>query len=256
MIEPSAGSLLTYLSQVPDPRGRKGRRHSLSAMLTAVICGVLCGARGYESLVEWLHGLPVDVWHWMGYTRRPPKKDCFRDLLMRLDPTVLETVLRAWIETDLKLSIDEDDLSGVSLDGKTLCGTLRLLERAVHLLSLVDHQTGYVLSQSRVDEKTNEHKAALPLLQEMVLRGRVIVGDAMFCQRDLCQQVIDAKGDYLIAVKENQPALLREISLEFHTDSSELKKRASPPTDSANDPPTATTSALWIRHMAASNVGL
>ena len=46
------GSLLTYLSQVPDPRGRKGRRHPLSAMLTAVVCGLLCGNRGYTSLVD------------------------------------------------------------------------------------------------------------------------------------------------------------------------------------------------------------
>jgi hypothetical protein len=162
-----------------------GRRcHGLSAMLTAVVCGVLCGVRGYENLVEWLHGLPVDVWHWKGDTRRPPKKDCFRDLLMRLDPEALERVLRAWIETDLKLSVNEAEVSGVSVYGKTLCATLRALERAVRLLSVVDHQTGDVLSQSRVDEKTNEHGAALPLLKAMVLHGRVVTGDAMFCQRD------------------------------------------------------------------------
>jgi hypothetical protein len=124
---------------------------------------------------------------------------------MRLDPEALERVLRAWIETELKLSVSEVEVSGVSLDGKTLCATLRALERAVHLLSAVDHQTGYVLSQSRVDEKTNEHKAALPLLKELVLQGRVVVGDAMFCQRDLCQQIVDSAGDYLIAVKDNQP---------------------------------------------------
>jgi DDE_Tnp_1-associated/Transposase DDE domain len=224
------GSLLTSLSQVPDPRGRKGLRHPLPAMLTAVVCGLLCGVRGYESLVAWLHGLPVDVWHWMGYTRRPPKKDCFRDLLMNLDPMVLERVLRGWIETDLKLSVDEDDLAGVSLDGKTLCATLRAFERAVHLLALVDHQTGYVFSQSRVDEKTNEFRAALPLLKEIVLQGRVVIGDAMFCQRELCQQIIDSGGDYLVAVKENQPALLREISLEFHTDPSAFSPLRTPRT--------------------------
>ena len=184
-------------------------------MLTAVVCGVLCGVRGYEDLALWLHGLPVDVWHWMGDTRRPPKKDCFRDLLMRLDPEALERVLRAWIETDLKLTVNEAELSGVSVDGKTLCATLRVLERAVHLLSVVDHQTGFVLSQSRVDEKTNEHKAALPLLKAMVLHGRVVTGDAMFCQRDLCQQIVESGGDYLVSVKKNQPSLLREISLEF-----------------------------------------
>lgn len=184
-------------------------------MLTATICGVLCGARGYESLVEWLHDLPVDVWHWMGYTRRPPKKDCFRDLLMRLDPEALERALRGWITQELGLSDSEETLSAVSLDGKTLCGTLRSFAKAIHLLAAVDHQTGCVLSQGRVDEQTNEHKAALDLLQTLVLKGQVVVGDAMFCQRDVCQQILDSGGDYLLAVKDNQPTLLRDIEQEF-----------------------------------------
>jgi predicted transposase YbfD/YdcC len=85
----------------------------------------------------------------------------------------------------------------------------------VHLLALVDHQTGCVLGQCRVDEKTNEHKAALPFLKTLVTKGQVIVGDAMFCQREVCQQIVDSGGDYLIAVKENQPGILREITLEF-----------------------------------------
>ena len=209
------GSLLTYLSQLPDPRGRKGRRHPLSAMLTAVVCGLLCGNRGYTSLVEWLHDLPVAVWHWMGYTRRPPKLDCFRDLLMKLDPAVLERVLSEWIAEVVGVEGDSEDIAGLSLDGKTLCGTLRRFSRAVHLLAVVDHHTGYVLSQCRVDEKTNEHKAALELLQTLVLKGRVVVGDAIFCQRDLCEQIIDSGGDYFIAVKENQEGLLRDIRSEF-----------------------------------------
>lgn len=207
--------LREFLSQVPDPRGRKGRRHSLSAMLTAVVCGVLCGARGYLGLVEWLHDLPVDVWHWMGYTRRPPKQDCFRDLLIKLDPATLEAALRSWIADDLQLSTDDQSLSAVSFDGKTLCATLRAFAPAVHLLSAVDHQTGHVLQQCRVSDKTNEHKAALELLKTLCVQGRVVVGDAIFCQRDLCQKVLDSGGDYLIAVKENQPGLLREIELEF-----------------------------------------
>jgi hypothetical protein len=184
-------------------------------MLTAVVCGILCGNRGYLPLVQWLHELPVDVWHWMGYTRRPPKLDCFRDLLMKLDPEVLETALRKWISEDLQLAVEPAELSAASLDGKTLCGTLRPFAKAVHLLSLVDQQTGCVLGQCRVDEKTNEHKAALPLLRALVTQGQVIVADAMFCQREVCQQIIDSGGEYLAAVKENQPGILREITLEF-----------------------------------------
>ena len=207
--------LREVLAQVPDPRGRKGRRHSLSAMLTAVVCGVLCGARGYTALVEWLHGLPVDVWHWMGYTRRPPNHDCFRDLLVKLDPQALEAALHSWITDDLQLPLDDGSLSAISFDGKTLCATLRSFAPAVHLLSAVDHQTGHVLQQCQVPGQTNEFKAALGLLQTLCVSGRVVVGDAMFCQREFCQQVLDSGGDYLVAVKENQPGLLREIQQEF-----------------------------------------
>lgn len=217
---PSAceGSLLTYLSQVPDPRGRKGRRHSISAMLTAVVCGLLCGARGYTGITEWLHDLPVDVWHWMGYTRRPPKLDAFRDLLMKLDPEVLEHALKEWIANDLQLQIDDTestDVEVISIDGKTLCGTLRPFTRAVHLLSAVDQKTGCVLGQCRVDGKTNEHKTSLEFLKTLVLKGRVVVADAMFTHRDVCQEILDSGGDYFLPVKNNQPTLLRDITVEF-----------------------------------------
>ncbi len=213
-----AGNLLTILSQVPDPRGRKGRRHTLAAMLAAVVCGLLSGARGYETLVEWLHDLPVEFWHFLGFTRRPPKKDAFRDLLMKLDPALLERVLSEWIADDVLFDDDGSAVQGVSIDGKTLCGTLRPFARAVHLLSAVDHRTGCVLSQCRVDEKTNEHKGSLELLRSLVLKGRVVVGDAIFCQREICEHVIEDEGDYLFAVKENQPGLLRAIELELTAD--------------------------------------
>lgn len=210
-----AGSLLAYLAQVPDPRGRKGRRHPISAMLTAVVCGFLCGHRGWTGLAEWLNDQPVDIWHWMGFTRRPPQKDCFRDLLMKLDPSALEQALRDWMTDELKLSDDPEALQAVSFDGKTLCGTLRAFAPAVHLLAAVDHHTGCVLSQMQVDGKTNEHKAALELLQTLVVEGRVVVGDAIFCQRDLCKKIVKRGGDYFFTVKENQPTLLREIQHEF-----------------------------------------
>jgi hypothetical protein len=151
----------------------------------------------------------------MGYTRRPPKLDCVRDLLMKLDPATLETALAAWIHEALGIELNSEQLQAVSLDGKTLCGTLRPFARAVHLLAAVDHQTGCVLSQCRVDEKTNEHKSALELLQTLVLEGRVIVGDAMFCQREVCEKILDSGGDYFVVVKQNQPQLLRDVELAF-----------------------------------------
>jgi DDE_Tnp_1-associated/Transposase DDE domain len=209
-----AGSLLARLAQVPDPRGRKGRRHPLSAMLAAIVSGLLCGTTGYTGLIEWLQDLPVDFWHKLGFTRRPPKLDCFRDLLMKLDTEALDRVLREWVLEFFPHAQDEL-LAVLSLDGKTLCGSARVLKKGVHLLSLVVHGSGVVLAQNRVDEKTNEHKGALELLEKVLLKDVVIVGDAAFCHRDLCQQIVKAEGHYVLAVKENQPTLYREISLEF-----------------------------------------
>ena len=210
-----AGNLLAYLAQVPDPRGRQGRRHPLAAMLAAVVCAMLCGARGYSAIVQWLHALPVCWWHRLGFTRRPPKDHAFRDLLAEISPEAFEGVVRAWVSAALGEAIPEDELRAIAMDGKTLRGTLTPHQRAVHLLSLFDQRMGCVLSQQQVDEKTNEHKAALELLKTIVLKDCVITGDAMFCQREICQQIIDSGGDYFVVVKDNQPSLQETIAAEF-----------------------------------------
>ena len=64
-----------------------------------------------------------------------------------------------------------------------------------------------------VEEKTNEHKAALRLLEDLALEGRLVTGDATFCQHDFCRRVIDTRGAYLVFVKDNQPTLLSDITL-------------------------------------------
>ena len=209
------GDLLAALAQVPDPRGLQGRRHPLSAMLAAIVCAILCGARGYRPIAQWIRLQEPATWHWLGFTRRPPCANCFRDLLMALSADAFERVLRQWANLLPGVELSEDLLCAVSIDGKTLCGTLQPHVRAIHLLAALDQQTGCVLSQREVDHKTNEAKAALPLLKELVLKGRVVVGDAMFCQREICEEVRDGGGHYLFVVKDNQPTLLREIQAAF-----------------------------------------
>ena len=134
---------------------------------------------------------------------------------MALDPAALNAALTAWVSDALGISDEAGLLRTVSIDGKVLRGSLRLHSRAVHLLAAVDHCTGCVLSQQRVAPDTNEHKAALQLLTSLVLDGTVVVGDAAFCQRDVCQKIVDSGGDYLFPVKGNQPALMRDIEQEF-----------------------------------------
>jgi hypothetical protein len=207
--------LFDALKQLSDPRGCQGQRHPFQAMLAAMICATLCGVRGFKPLAQWLRSQEPKTWHWLGFKRKPPCANCFSQLLRLIDPEEFERVIREWTKTLDGIEMDESSLRAVSIDGKTLRGTWQQHTRAVHLLAALDHQTGYVLSQTRVDEKTNEARTALTFLKTLVGQGRVIVGDAMFCHRELCQEVVDSGGDYFVVVKDNQPTLRKDVELAF-----------------------------------------
>ncbi len=217
----AAGSLLSFLAAVPDPRSRHGRRHPLPALLAAVCLALLCGAKSYAAIAQWAADQDLTLMHRLGFTRRPPKLGGIRKVLMALDVAAFEAVLSRWAEAVLgrPVAVGSTPLEAFALDGKSARGSCDGLEKAVHLLALVAHESGLTLAQTAVpnggSDKTNEHKAALRLLEGLVLHGRLITGDAMFCQRDFCQGVVNAGGDYLVFVKENQPTLLHDIEAAF-----------------------------------------
>jgi hypothetical protein len=209
-----AGDLLALLAQIPDPRGRRGRRHPLAAMLTTIVCAILTGSRGYRAIAHWARSQNATVWQWLGFHRKPPCANSFRNLLLALKPEVLEAILRQWMAAVLKLP-EPDKIQSVAMDGKTLCNTLAAHQRNVQLLSLLDQGTGGVLSQQAVPPTTNEAKTAVDILKTIVLKGRLVTGDAMFCQRELCEQIVDSGGDYLFIVKDNQPELKAAVEADF-----------------------------------------
>ena len=135
-------------------------------------------------------------------------------MLIAINPNEFQAVVNAWVES-LELPHSGDSLQAVSIDGKVLCGTLTLHQKAIHLLVALDQETGCVLSQSVKEAETNEHKGAFDLLKILVLEGRVIVADAMFCQKDFCQRIRDGNGHYFVVVKDNQPQLKRDIQSAF-----------------------------------------
>jgi hypothetical protein len=213
--------LLSFLAQIPDHRSRHGRQHTLSAILGLVCCAILCGARGYAAIAQWAHDQDITLMHRLGFNRTPPKMDGIRKVLIALDVKAFEAALSRWAEAVLgrPAAGEATPPQALALDGKTVRGSFDGLKKAVHLLSLMAHESGLTVAQAAVpngaEEKTNEHKAALRLLEGLVLKGRLITGDAMFCQRDFCQQIIDAGGDYLVFVKENQPTLCNDIATAF-----------------------------------------
>lgn len=95
------------------------------------------------------------------------------------------------------------------MDGKTLRGSRCALRPAGHLLSVFDQATGRVLSQAPVGDKTNEPKAARALLEALVLEGRVVTADAIFCQKELARQVRGQAPQAMAALRNATLSLLR-----------------------------------------------
>ena len=103
----------------------------------------------------------------------------------------------------------------IAIDGKTLKGTRRLDAKALHVLSAFATGLSAVIGDIVVEPGQNEITAALAFLKDLPLEGAVITGDAMFCQREICQTIEDGKGDYLFVVKDNQPELKAGIAESF-----------------------------------------
>jgi hypothetical protein len=207
------GSLLASLAQLPDPRSRHGQRFPLPALLAAACAAILCGHRSFAAIAQWARDQPLELLHRLGFPCWPPTQGAYRYLFLRLDTAALEQALRDWIAALVPL--DPDQLRPTPLDGKTVRGSRSALRSAVHLLSLLDGPTGGVLKQTAVADTTNEHKAAFDLLEGMILRGRIITADAMFCHRDLAEQIRTQGGHYFFVVKENQEVLRQDIAAAF-----------------------------------------
>ena len=122
----------------------------------------------------------------------------------------LEECLARWASSRLPAGA-----SVLSLDGKTARGSREGEVPGQHLVSAYAPQAEAVLGQLRVGARTNEHKAALRLLGILPLRGKVVIGDAAFCQRDLAQQVVEGGGDYIFTVKANQPGPAVDVAAGF-----------------------------------------
>jgi hypothetical protein len=201
-------SLLEVLAQLPDPRSRHGRRHPLVAILSLTVLAMLSGAKSYQAIAQFGRDHGFALAQALGFTRgKTPTKSTFSVLFRLLDVSAFEAALSRWIISRLP----EGPEKPIALDGKTSRGSREGDVPGQHLVAAYCAAAQAVLAQIKVDAKTNEHKAALTLLGLLPVKGNILTGDALFCQRDLCAAIIEAGGDYLFTVKDNQPSLVRDI---------------------------------------------
>jgi len=201
-------SLFEAFARVPDPRKRRGIRHPFHALLTLAATAFLAGSRSVNAIGDFGRDHP-ELAGLLGFTRDTlPCQGTFHYLFKALDIDAFEEALREWA-----LTLGDPDR--VHIDGKSLRGSKRCADDCKHLLSAYCDSTGAVLAQLEVGEKTNEPKAALELLRLIPMKGTVVTGDAIFTQRDLSQQIVDAGGHYFWTVKDNQKTLRTEIDNAF-----------------------------------------
>lgn len=205
---PAPLTLLEVLAEVPDPRSPQGLRHPLPAILSLTVLALLTGARGYEALAQFGRDKGPALAFALGFRRgKTPAKSTFCEIFRALDISALEEALARWVRS--RLPPGEELV--FSLDGKAARGSKDGEIPGQHLIAAYAPHCRAVLAQVRVDTKTNEHKAALQLLGILPLKGSIVTGDAMFCQRDLCEKIIEQGGDYLFFAKDNQPGLVIDI---------------------------------------------
>jgi predicted transposase YbfD/YdcC len=213
---PQARPLIEVLAEIPDFRSPHGKRHPLGAILALACSAMLCGYRSYTAISEWGRHYGAHLVQALGFTRRTPCAATLHTVLRRVDREVLEAKLGGWAEALLGEAPGPAEVEdAIAIDGKTLRGSQKQGAPGAHLLSALAHRVGLTLAQQAVDDKTNEIPVALDLLHHIVLEGRIVTMDALLTQRQLAQHIVDARGDYVMIVKENQPQLLDDIQTVF-----------------------------------------
>ncbi len=181
------------------------------------------------------HGVPTDA--------------MMSNLLRRLDAGSFEAALRRWAVAwaESEAPGDPDHLEHVAVDGKTLRGARGHEVPGVHLLAAYATRLGLVLNQVPAGankEEGGEITAAPLLLEGLVLQGKIITGDAIHAQRELCGKIIEGGGEYLLSVKENQPTLLAHIETAFRFPA-DPAEAVSPPSPLLPSPKTISTARGW-----------
>ena len=211
-VEFEVNSLYEALLRVTDKRQARGKRYGLASVLTLSVLAKLGGEDEPEGMAEWVRHRGHELRESLGMKRpEMPHAVTYRRILGHaIDVEELEQVLGAFFngcqaKTE-QLAMDGTTLRGTIETGKT-CG--------VHLLAVYGVGSVVVLNQVNVLSKENEISAAPKVLSGVALTNKVVTGDAMFTQRDLSSQIVEAGGHYLWRVKDNQPTLRADIERLF-----------------------------------------
>jgi hypothetical protein len=143
--------LLDLLSQVPDPRKRRGRRHRLAGLLAVGVAAVVAGSRSFAAIGQWAADAGPDVLAALGADRGPVDESTYRRAFALVSADVLDRVLGAWLFTR---TVPAGGRLVIAVDGKAVRGAKGKDGKAPHLVAALAHGIGAVLGQVAVDVKS------------------------------------------------------------------------------------------------------
>ena len=207
-------ALGAHLEKLTDRRQARGKRYSLSFLLSVIVLAKLSGQNRPSAIADWLK-LRSDV---LVNAFQCPRATVpsLNTIRRTLSDTMNVEELAPSLNRFLHQTYGGQQSIQVTIDGKTLRGTIpKGSTQGVHLLAAYLPAEGVVLMQVAVETKENELVAAPRLLSSLDLRGRVVSGDALFTQRNLSVDILAQGGDYIWYAKDNQRRLKDDIALFF-----------------------------------------
>ena len=186
-------------------------------------CAVFCGADTWVQIADYSHSKIDWLKTFLTLPGGIPSHDTFRRVFCLLDPVAFQKGFSAWITAMMTrkgltpLAMNPPELTPIAIDGKAQRGSARRTvgHSALHVVSAWAVENHLTLGQVATDAKSNEITAIPELLKLLDLEGAVVTIDAMGCQKEIAADIVNGKGQYMLAVKENQPHLYEDIEREF-----------------------------------------
>lgn len=193
-----------HFAELTDPRRREGT-YPLVNIVVMALCGVLSGADDFVAIAQWARTKKDWLAKFLDMSEGVPSHDRFNAIIGALRPAEFEKCLLSWITALHEIT----DGQVIAIDGKTLRRSFDAAssKAPIHMVSAWATANHISLGQVVTDAKSNEIMAIPKLLEMLEIKGCLVTIDAMGCQREIARQIVDSGGDYVLAVKENQPKL-------------------------------------------------
>lgn len=204
-----ATSLEACFSELADPRVVGRCDHQLLDIIIIAVCAVITGAESWVEVETF--GQMKQAWlkTLLDLPNGIPTHDTFGRVFAALDAEAFQSCFARWVEGVFRATRGQV----VAVDGKTVRRShdKSIGKDAIHMVSAWANQTGIVLGQRKVDDKSNEITAIPELLRVLDVSGCIVTIDAMGCQKAIAQTIRDEKADYVLRVKDNQGNLHQDI---------------------------------------------